>query len=135
MKIYLKSGRYIKTVPRKYAIIPNLPDYFEDIDHVRLSCSEYKILDLALFAVQNERFICRLQLLSEYNYEKIRKSSPLRAFEVTTSDGQLYYSLQFRNGYSVRCPKDIYNQCPVKDIATFPSENVAPPKLIQLTLF
>ena len=133
MKIY-HNGRYVKNVPAKYAKIPDLPDHFEEIDSPRLSCAEYRILDLALFAIRLEPFLERFKESSPMDYWLIEKSSPAVAHEVATEDNQVYYSLLFRNGFPIRINKQIYNMCPVRKKASASSPLVALAPFEQLKL-
>ena len=133
MKIYYR-GRYVKNVPKKYAAIPDLVDYFEDIDSPRLSIAEYRILDMALFHIKIMPFLECERSVSVVDYWMIHKSSPSVAHEVTTEDNQVYYSLLFRNGFSVRINKRIYNQCPCRDKVSSSSPLVVRPPFEQLKL-
>ena len=133
MKIYY-HGRYVKNVPKKYAGIPNLPDYFEEIDSPRLSGDEFRILEMALFAQRIQSFLDRFKVLFPMDYWLIEKSSPKMAHEVTTDDNQVYYSLLFRNGFAIRINKRIYNSCPIKGEAPSSSSLVALPPFQQLKL-
>jgi hypothetical protein len=133
MKIYY-HGRYVKNVPAKYANIPDLPDYFEDIDSPRLSVKECRILDMALFNQKIASFLVRLKVVFPMDYWLIEKSSPVMAHEVATDDNQIYYSLLFRNGFAIRINKRIYNLCPIKGEAPSSSPLVALPPFEQLKL-
>lgn len=128
MKIYYR-GRYVKNVPAKFARIPDLPDYFEELDSTRLSAKEWWILKMALFHQRIAPFLNLLANEKPDTFRKIEKSSPQRAFIVKSNDGQLYYSLLFRNGNSVRIPKRIYSKCPKrsKGVVSYPNSFVAAP--------
>ncbi len=133
MKIYYR-GRYVKNVPKKYAGIPDLADYFEDIDSPRLSVAEFRILDMALFAQKIAPFLERFKAVFPMDYWLIEKSSPKMAHEVTTADNQIYYSILFHNGFAIRTNKRIYNICPCRDKAPSSSPHVALPPFEQLKL-
>lgn len=134
MKVYYK-GRYIKSVPAEFKDIPDLANYFEDIDHVRLSIYEWWILKLALFEQKIKPFIQSLSKSDPASFMLIEKSSPLKAFEVSTDDGQIYHSLLFRNGKSIVCHKSIYLKCPERYSTKYPDSLVAKPKVEQLKIF
>lgn len=136
MKIYY-CGRYVKNVPAKFTRIPDLPDYFEELDSTRLSAKEWWILKMALFHQRITPFLEQLSKDNPKGFRKIEKSSPQRAFIVKSNDGQLYYSLLFRNGNSVRIPKRIYSKCPCRNKreVSYPNSFVAAPPVQQLTLF
>jgi hypothetical protein len=133
MKIYHR-GRYVKNVPAKYAKIPDLPDYFEEIDSPRMSVDEYWILELALFARKIQSFLSVFEEKSPVDYWLIAKSSPKMAHEVTMKDGNIYYSLLFRNGFAIRINRKIYKMCPIQRKASCDSPLVAIPPYEQLTL-
>lgn len=133
MKIYHK-GRYVKNVPAKYSKIPDLPDYFEEIDSPRLSCAEYRILDLALFHHRITPFLEQMKRENQLDHWLIEKSSPVMAHEVTTDDNQVYYSLLFRNGFAIRINRRIYKMCPKRRKANWNSPDVALPPYEQLKM-
>jgi len=137
MKIYYKN-RLIKRVKEKYQVIKNITDYLEDFEHIRPIKAEIRYLDQALFEEQ----ISWLTLKFKYNeplvYEQIQQAKPVKAYRVTTSDGQIYYSLEFSNGLSVRCPEQIFRIAPVKmklKQTNSLSRQIAPPSVEQLRLF
>jgi hypothetical protein len=136
MKIYYR-GRYVKNVPAEFAQIPDLPDYFEDLDSTRLSAKEWWFLKMALFHQRITPFLDQLAIEKPDTFRKIEKSSPQRAFIVKSDDGQRYYSLLFRNGNSVRIPKRVYSKCPCRNKreVSYPNSFVAAPPVQQLKLF
>lgn len=113
MIIYYRD-RPLKLIPRKYDAIIGLTDHLEDFDHIRLSDNERQNLDMALFRQQAQSFIKSLADREPLVYEQIHSARPVMVHQVTTNDGQIYYSLKMSNGISVRCTRILFDLSPTK---------------------
>lgn len=116
------NGRPLKLIPKKYSSIPDITDYLEDFENIRLDEIERKHLDMRLFTLAVENFMMLLYLSEPLVYEQIEKAKPVSASRVKTAEGTIEYLLLMSNNLTVRCDLDIYSLSPVK--TKFAKENV-----------
>ena len=116
-------------MPDKYSVVDNITDYLEDFEHIRLTKSERKSLDLALFAAEIDWFIRDIKKNEPMVYKLIQNAKPLSVSKVRTIDGEILYQLKMCNNLDVVCTKQIYRLSPVK----IQTKQKAP--IQQLTLF
>lgn len=112
--IIYHNDRPLKLIPKKYIRIPDITDYLEDFENIRLDEIERKHLDMRLFTLAAENFIMLLYLREPLVYEQIEKARPVSAARVRNAEGQIEYRLVMSNGLSVVCDLDIYSLSPVK---------------------
>jgi len=112
------NGRPLKLIPKKYSKIPNITDYLEDFENIRLDKIERKHLDMRLFTLAVENFMMLLYLSEPLVFEQIEKAKPVSASRVKYTDGIVEYMLIMSNNLSIRCELEIYSLCPVKTSRT-----------------
>lgn len=122
------NNRPVKLIPKKYSKIPDIIDYLEDFENIRLDEIERKHLDMRLFTMAVENFMMLLYLSEPLVYEKIEKAKPVSASRVRNNEGLIDYRLVMSNNLSVLCDYEIYSLSPVK--AKLPKQSVE-----QLTCF
>lgn len=108
------KSKPIKLVPKKYSKIPNITDYLEDFENIRLSNVERKHLDMALFIKAAESFLMYLSLLEPLVYELVENAKPVSASRIGEMSGETYTVLTMSNGMSVRCDESVFRISPVK---------------------
>lgn len=108
------KSKPIKLVPKKYSLIPDITDYLEDFENIRLSNVERKHLDMALFVKEAESFLMYLSLLEPLVYEQIENAKPVSASKIGEMSGETYTVLTMSNGMSVRCDESVFRLSPVK---------------------
>jgi hypothetical protein len=113
MIIYHK-GRPLKLIPKKYIKIPDIIDYLEDFENLRLDEIERQHLDMRLFTLAVENFMMLLYLSEPLVYEQIENSKPVSTSRIRNNEGLIEYRLVMSNNLSVICDYDIYSLSPIK---------------------
>ncbi|MBV5334213.1 MAG: hypothetical protein JZU49_00215 [Sulfuricurvum sp.] len=116
--IIYHNDRPLKLIPKKYSKIPNIIDYLEDFENIRLDEIERKHLDMRLFTLAVENFMMLLYLSEPLVYAHIENAKPVAASRVKYTDGVVEYMLIMSNNLSVRCELEIYSLSPVKTCRT-----------------
>lgn len=112
--IIYHNDRPLKLIPKKYSAIPDITDYLEDFENIRLDEIERLNLDRRLFTLAAENFMMLLYLSEPLVYEQIKNAKPVSAARVRNTDFQIEYRLVMSNGLSVVCDLEIYSLSPVK---------------------
>jgi hypothetical protein len=108
------NDRPLKLIPKKYSNIPDITDYLEDFENIRLDEIERKHLDMRLFTLAVENFLMLLYLSEPLVYEKIETAKPVSASRVKNNEGLIEYRLVMSNNLSVVCDYEIYSLSPIK---------------------
>lgn len=108
------NGRPLKLIPKKYKDIPNITDYLEDFENLRLDEIERKNLDMRLFTLAVENFMMLLYMSEPLVYAQIENTKPVKVSRLRYTDGQVEYMLLMSNNLTVRCDQYIYSLSPVK---------------------
>ena len=116
--IIYHNHRPLKLIPKKYKDIPDIADYLEDFENIRLDKIERKHLDMRLFTLAVENFMMLLYMSEPLVYAQIENAKPVAATRVKYTDGQVEYMLVMSNNLSVRCELEIYSLSPVKTSRT-----------------
>jgi len=116
--IIYHNDRPLKLIPKKYSKIPDIIDYLEDFENIRLDAIERKHLDMRLFTLAVENFMMFLYMTEPLVFAQIENVSPVAASRVKYTDGQVEYMLIMSNNLSVRCELEIYSLSPVKTSRT-----------------
>lgn len=116
--IIYHNSRPLKLIPKKYKDIPDIIDYLEDFENIRLDEAERKHLDRRLFTLAVENFMMLLYLSEPLVYAKVENAKPVSVSRVKYTDGQVEYMLLMSNNLSVRCELEIYSLSPVKTSRT-----------------
>jgi len=117
MLIY-HNDRPLKLIPKKYKDIPDIIDYLEDFENLRLDEIERKHLDMRLFTLAVENFMMLLYMTEPLVFAEIENAKPVAASRVKYTDGVVEYMLIMSNNLSVRCELEIYSLSPVKTSRT-----------------
>jgi len=117
MMIY-HNDRPLKLIPEKYIKIPDITDYLEDFENIRLDEIERKHLDMRLFTLAVENFMMLLYFSEPLVFAQVEKAKPVAATRVKYTDGEVEYMLIMSNNLSVRCELEIYSLSPVKTSRT-----------------
>jgi hypothetical protein len=117
MLIY-HNDRPLKLIPKKYINIPDITDYLEDFENIRLDEIERKNLDMRLFTLAVENFMMLLYMTEPLVFAQIENTKPVAASRVKYTDGIVEYMLIMSNNLSVRCELEIYSLSPVKTSRT-----------------
>jgi len=117
MMIY-HNDRPLKLIPKKYIKIPDITDYLEDFENIRLDKIERKHLDMRLFTLAVENFMMLLYMTEPLVFAQIENARPVSATRVKYTDGVVEYMLVMSNNLSVRCELEIYSLSPVKTSRT-----------------
>ena len=110
MKVLYKT-KHVKTVPAKYAGL-DICVYLEDIDHIRLSESERKNLDIAL--LDNEIDELKACVKDTVLWDRVQYAAPVVAVAVQTKH-ELYYIIRFSCNVELRCSAQLFKTFPVKE--------------------
>jgi len=116
--IIYHNNRPLKLIPKKYKHIPDIIDYLEDFENLRLDEIERKHLDMRLFTLAVENFMMLLYMTEPLVFAEIENAKPLSASRVKYTDGIVEYMLIMSNNLSVRCELEIYSLSPVKTSRT-----------------
>lgn len=116
--IIYHNSRPLKLIPKKYSAIPDITDYLEDFENIRLDNIERKHLDMRLFTLAVENFMMLLCLTEPLVFSQIENARPVSASRVKYTDGVVEYMLIMSNNLSVRCEFDIYSLSPIKTSRT-----------------
>lgn len=116
--IIYHNSRPLKLIPKKYSNIPDITDYLEDFENIRLNEIERKHLDMRLFTLAVENFMMLLYLSEPLVFAQVENTKPISASRVKYTDGQVEYMLVMSNNLSLRCDLDIYSLSPVKTSRT-----------------
>ena len=116
--IIYHNERPLKLIPKKYITIPDITDYLEDFENIRLDKIERKHLDMRLFTLAIENFMMLLYMTEPLVYAEIENARPVSASRVKYTDGVVEYMLLMSNNLSVRCELEIYSLSPVKTSRT-----------------
>lgn len=120
--IIYHNARPLKLIPKKYSNIPDITDYLEDFENLRLDEIERRHLDMRLFTLAVENFMMLLYLSEPLVYEQIEKAKPISAARARNNEGLIEYRLVMSNNLSVLCDYEIYSLSPVK--AKLPKQKV-----------
>ena len=112
------NDRPLKLIPKKYIKIPDITNYLEDFENIRLDEIERKHLDMRLFTLAVENFMMLLYMTEPLVYAEIENAKPISASRVKYTDGVVEYMLIMSNNLSVRCELEIYSLSPVKTSRT-----------------
>lgn len=139
MKLYHK-GYYIKYLPVKFRELANVCDYLECEQEKRLTPTERRNLEEALFCQRVElTFLSQFRRVYPLEAEQIGDTMPVQVTRIITNDGQQYFVLLFSNGVSVRCPGSLYVIAPVRTSEKYATGlavgKIPPPGAEQLQLF
>lgn len=116
--IIYHNDRPLKLIPKKYSNIPNITDYLEDFENIRLDEIERKHLDMRLFTLAVENFMMLLYFSEPLVFAQIENANPVAASRVKYTDGVVEYMLIMSNNLTVRCELEIYSLSPVKTSRT-----------------
>lgn len=116
--IIYHNNRPMKLIPKKYIKIPDIIDYLEDFENLRLDEVERKHLDMRLFTLAAENFIMLLYLSEPLVYAQIENAKPVSASRIKYTDGTVEYMLVMSNNLTVRCELELYSLSPVKTSRT-----------------
>jgi len=116
--IIYHNERPLKLIPKKYINIPDITDYLEDFENLRLDEIERKHLDMRLFTLAVENFMMLLYMTEPLVFAEIENAKPLSASRVKYTDGVVEYMLIMSNNLSVRCELEIYSLSPLKTSRT-----------------
>ena len=116
--ILYHNNRPMKLIPKKYIKIPDITDYLEDFENLRLDEVERKHLDMRLFTLAAENFIMLLYLSEPLVYAQIENAKPVSASRIKYTDGTVEYMLVMSNNLTVRCELELYSLSPVKTSRT-----------------
>lgn len=116
--IIYHNDRPLKLIPKKYIKIPDITDYLEDFENIRLDEIERKNLEMRLFTLAVENFMMLLYMTEPLVFAQIENARPVSATRVKYTDGTVEYMLVMSNNLSVRCELEIYSLSPVKTSRT-----------------
>lgn len=104
----------IKLVPKKYKRIPNITDFLEDFEYIRLSNVERASLDNELFRLEAENFLMYLNFTDPLVFERVKDAKPMAAGKIKDADGENCTVLVMSNNLHVRCDEPLYTLSPIK---------------------
>ena len=111
MKYYYK-GEYLKDIPKKYALVPNIQDYIDDLDKKRLNKNERTSLDKALLGILLKEFMDKKSkdyLLAPF----IGDATPVGIYKAETKHNE-YYFVKLSNERELMCEQELYDLSAVK---------------------
>lgn len=109
MKVYYQN-RHVKTIPERFAAIPDICDHFEDLDSIRLTRHERSLLAAELCREEIETL---KKSQKPAIYELVKNDKPVAAVVVCTKHST-YQVIKFSSGVELKCSDQLFKDFPVK---------------------